>query len=320
MRTSFAELIGCRAAEVAIADNTSRAANLIVSALRERPGTEVLIDQTTYPSSAYPWLTMTGHRLNRIASGESSDPFDRLASAVNEETVAVSVSHVAPETGFRHDLKQLADAAHSYGALLIVDAAQSTGVVPIDVSVLGVDALVTTTMKWLLGPPGVGLAYLTEDLLKHAPALEVGYMGVNLPMSEDWPMTEMPPLTRDGRQLELGVPALVCLAPARAGIELLMAVGITQVAERIEELVAMCVTGLVARGVKVRTPLDSASRSGVVAIEHPQAVALAGFAKSRGVDIGGYPWGVARIDPHAFNDEEDIERLFSAIDAFGLDA
>jgi selenocysteine lyase/cysteine desulfurase len=133
-------------------------------------------------------------------------------------------------------------------------------------------------------------------------------------------MTEMPPLTADGRQLELGIPALACLAPARAGIELLMTAGIARVAERVEELVAMCVTGLVARGIKVRTPLDTASRAGVVAIEHPEAVALAQFAKSRGVDIGGYPWGVARIDPHAFNDEEDIERLLAAIEAFGSGA
>ena len=217
LRTSFAKLIGCTAAEVAIADNTSRAANLVVAALRERAGTKVVIDQTTYPSSAYPWLTMTGHHLNRVEAGNSSDPLDRLASAVDDQTVAVSVTHVAPETGFRHQLRELAAVAHSHGSVLIVDAAQSTGVLPIDVSALGVDALVTTTMKWLLGPPGVGLLYLADDLLKDAPALEVGYMGVNLPMSEDWPMTELPPLTGDGRQLELGIPGLACLAPARGG-------------------------------------------------------------------------------------------------------
>src|SRR5688572_16072218 len=56
LRAAFARLVGAADAEIAVTDNTSRASNLVVSCLRARPGTNVVIDDTTYPSSAYPWL------------------------------------------------------------------------------------------------------------------------------------------------------------------------------------------------------------------------------------------------------------------------
>jgi cysteine desulfurase/selenocysteine lyase len=315
LRATFARLVSAADAEIAVTDNTSRASNLVVSCLRARPGTNVVIDDTTYPSSAYPWLAMTEHELRHVPASTSTDPLDAIASQVDEGTVAVCVSHVAPESGFRHDLASLAAAAHRHGAVLVVDAAQTTGVVPIDVRSAGVDALVTTAMKWLLGPPGIGLAYVSRSLLADAPVAQVGYMGVALEMSEDWPMTELPPLRTDGRRLELGLPALIGLGAARAGIELLEEVGIAAVHDRVAQLAGAAIGGLLERGVRVRTPVDARRRAGVIAIEDDDAVGLAAHLRSRDVDIGGYPWGVARIDPHAFNDEADIAALLDAYDA-----
>jgi selenocysteine lyase/cysteine desulfurase len=316
LRDAFARLVGADPDEIAVTDNTSRASNLVVSCLRTRPGSNVVIDDTTYPSAAYPWPAMTDHELRRVEASSSADPLDAVGSQVDDETVAVCVSHVSPESGFRHDLAPLAALAHQHGAVLVVDAAQTTGVVPIDVAAEGVDALVTTAMKWLLGPPGIGLAYVSRVLLDDAPVQQVGYMGVDLEMSEDWPMTEMPPLRNDGRRLELGLPALMGLGPARAGIELLEQVGIPVIEQRVAELVNTAIAGLLERGVRVRTPTDAARRAGVIAIEHDSAVELAAHLRANGVDIGGYPWGVARIDPHAFNDEDDIAALLDGYDTY----
>ena len=120
-----------------------------------------------------------------------------LAQRIDADTVAVCVTHVAPFTGRRHDLRAIADAAHAHGAMLLVDAAQSTGIVPIDVTRDGVDALVTTAMKWLLGPPGIGFLYLSPELLADAPTLDVGYLGLDAPLGE-WPPNAMP--AGDGRR------------------------------------------------------------------------------------------------------------------------
>ena len=136
-----------------------------------------------------------------------------------------------PFTGRRHDLRAIADAAHARGARLVVDAAQSTGVVPIDVDRDGIDVLVTTAMKWLLGPPGIGFLHLRADLLAEAPVLDVGYLGLDAPLG-DWPPHTMPPIVADARRYELGLPNLPGVFAARAGIELLREVGIERVFAR----------------------------------------------------------------------------------------
>ena len=316
LRVAFAELIGAAPDEIAVADNTSRASNLVIALLATRPGSNVVVDDTTYPSSIYPWLTMTGHELRVAHSADSADPLDAISALIDDQTVAVCVSHVAPETGFRHELTPLAEAAHAHGALLVVDAAQTTGVLPIDVQAEHVDALVTTTMKWMLGLPGVGLAYVARDVLANGSIQQVGYAGIDLPMNEDWPRTTLPPLVSDSRRLELGIPALPALAPCTAGIELLSRFGIERVHQRVEQLVTRLREGLIDAGAEVRAPHSPSRRAGVVAIAHPDAVGLAALARTRGVDIGGYPWGVARIDPHVFNDEADVDAFVDVFRAF----
>jgi cysteine desulfurase/selenocysteine lyase len=313
LRASFAALIGADPATIAITDNTCRAANIAIRILAERPGGNVVIDDGTYPSSAYPWHALGDREVRYVPTDGVEDAAAALAERIDDDTVAVCITHVAPFTGRRHDLRAIADAAHARGARLVVDAAQSTGVVPIDVDRDGIDVLVTTAMKWLLGPPGIGFLHLRADLLAEAPVLDIGYLGLDAPLG-DWPPHTMPPIVADARRYELGLPNLPGVFAARAGIELLREVGIERVFARVEELTTRCMDGLAERGADLLTPLDSAQRAGVIAFRHPDPQGLFDLCRSRGVDIGAI--GAVRVDPHAFNDEDDIDRLLACYDAF----
>ena len=313
LRESFAALIGADPATIAITDNTCRAANIAIRILAERPGGNVVVDDGTYPSSAYPWYARGDREVRHVPTDGVADAAGALAERIDADTVAVCITHVAPFTGRRHDLRAIADAAHARGAKLVVDAAQSTGVVPIDVGRDGVDVLVTTAMKWLLGPPGIGFLHLRPDLLAEAPVLDVGYLGLDAPLG-DWPPHTMPPIVADARRYELGLPNLPGVFAARAGIELLREVGIERVFARVEELVRRCMDGLAERGAEFLTPADPAQRAGVIAFRHPDPHGLCDLCRARGVDIGAI--GAVRVDPHAFNDEDDIDRVLACYDAF----
>ena len=90
-----------------------------------------------------------GVEVRRASSGRAglAASVDELAALVDDRTVAVSISHVERETGVRHDLRPIADLAHEHGAVLIVDLAQSAGVLPIDVARDGIDLASGTAMK-----------------------------------------------------------------------------------------------------------------------------------------------------------------------------
>jgi selenocysteine lyase/cysteine desulfurase len=313
LRGSFAALIGADPSTIAITDNTCRAANIAIRILAERAVANVVVDDGTYPSSAYPWYARGDRDVRYVPTDGVEDAAGALAERIDAGTVAVCVTHVAPFTGRRHDLRAIADAAHAHGATLVVDAAQSTGVVPIDVARDGVDVLVTTAMKWLLGPPGIGFLYLAPDILAQAPVLDVGYLGLDAPLG-DWPPHTMPPIVADARRYELGLPNLPGVFAAQTGIELLREVGIERVAGRVEELVGRCMDGLAERGADLVTPADPAQRAGVIAFRHDDAQGLYELCRSRGVDIGAI--GAVRVDPHAFNDEDDIDRFLACCDAF----
>jgi selenocysteine lyase/cysteine desulfurase len=315
LRACFGRLIGAPASNVTITDNTSRAANIAIRILDRRPGSNVVVDSGTYPSSVYPWAATTDKDVRFVPTDGVLDAAGALAEQIDVETVAVCVTHVAPFTGRRHNLRAIADVAHAAGAFLLVDAAQSTGVVPIDVEHDGVDALVTTAMKWLLGPPGVGFLYLTPALLEGAPVLDVGYLGLDAPLG-DWPPDAMPDIVADGRRYELGLPDLPGMVAARAGIDLLMDVGVDRIERQVEGLATAVVEGLTARGLEVVTPADPAQRAGVIVFLHADGPGLFGFLRERGVDIGLLPAPGVRVDPHGFNHEGDVARFLDGLDGF----
>jgi cysteine desulfurase/selenocysteine lyase len=305
LRASFARLIGAEEATVAITDNTCRAANIAIRVLAERPG-NVVVDSSTYPSSAYPWYARGDREVRFVPTDGVEDAAAALAERIDGDT------HVAPFSGRRHDLRAIAAAAHARGAKMLVDAAQSTGIVPIDVTHDGIDALVTTAMKWMLGPPGIGFLYLSPELLAGAPTLDVGYLGLDAPLGE-WPPDAMPAVVPGAMRYELGLPSLPGVFAARAGIDLLLEVGIDRLSAHVERLATRCLDGLAERRADILTPRDPSQRAGVIAVRHAELQRVFDACREQRVDIGAI--GAVRVDPHGFNTEGDIDRFLECYDA-----
>jgi selenocysteine lyase/cysteine desulfurase len=315
-RDAIGGILGVPGNCVALSENTSRASNTGVRILASATSrSNVVVDRTTYPSSRYPWLVITDAEIRAAETADGEAAHEAISRCVDDETIAVVVSHVDPVTGFRHDLQALAGIAKRHGAALMVDLAQSAGVVPLPKGLEGIDVAVGTTMKWLLGPPGVGYLYVRAGLSEEATGLDVGYMGLASDGGE-WPQSTLPARVTDSRRFELGLASMPGLGAAVEGIRLLEQVGVPAVFEQVSDLAGRCIRGLKDQGLAVRTPEDPDHRAGVVAFESAEAHELASYLRARGVDIGGYHWGLGRIDPHAFNTVDDVERLLEGIRGF----
>jgi cysteine desulfurase / selenocysteine lyase len=302
LRTAIGGLIGCPADDVAIVDSTSRGNNLAAAMIGAPKGSNVVVDATTYPTALYPWHAR-GVEV-RVAEGESADAIGAL---VDERTVAVTVSHVSPWSGFRHDLRALSRIAHEVDAALVVDAAQSAGVVALDVEADGVDFLSFGAMKWLLGAPGVAFFYVRPERQECVPP-------PHLPSHahvEDGAVVA----GRGGRRHELSSTAWPALGACLAGLGLLGSVGGAAVERRVAELAGLVISGLWERGLRVRTPADPARRAGVVAFEARDAGRLVDALRARDVDVWGWDArGLVRVDPHIYNDDSDVCRFLAALD------
>ena len=170
-RISFAALIGADEDEVAVTDSTSAGSNLSIEMIEPTAGSNVVFDELSYPSAVFPWMLPARDHVERrfVKARDNVVHLEDLAQAIDDDTIAVSISHVSQETGFRHDLTEVTRLAHEHGALLLVDAIQSVGALRVDVHDTGVDFLSCGAMKWLLGSPGVGFLYVARRHLDRMP-------------------------------------------------------------------------------------------------------------------------------------------------------
>ena len=187
-RREGAALLGASADQVAVSTSVTEALLQIAWSLRPESGSNVVSIDLEFPTVTYPWMRVardTGAEVRLVSA--AGDPaklsFDGLAEAVDQRTAAISVSHVQYSTGFRYQLEELSELAETNGAMLVVDASQSLGAVPIDLSSLRIDALLCTGYKWLCGPFGAALCYVGERLLERLDPPFVGWRSAADPWS-----------------------------------------------------------------------------------------------------------------------------------------
>lgn len=311
-RGLFAQLLGADADEVAFVESTSAGSNLAVDLLTPTSdGKNVVLDAYAYPSSVYPWKLKGRENvtLRFVQSRDGIIPFEDIEAAVDDDTLAISVSHVTPGEGFKHDLGKLADLAHSHNAVLIVDGAQSAGAMDINLHQLGVDFYSTTGMKWLLGAGGVGYFYAARKHLDKFPT-RAGYSsnaaGFNVHHFG---------FKDSAERFHLGLSNTLGAVFSKPGLEQLLEVGTDVIEKHVIDLAGYCIQGMKERGMNVITPDDPEYRLGVIAAIMEDAERFWKFLHDRGVDT--YYHGASfRVDPHVFNNRDDVDRLFEGIEAY----
>ncbi len=304
-------LLDVESSSIALVDNTSRAANLAVAVIAAQPGQNVVVDQTTYDSSVFPWLLKSRDGIELRTAPGSADPADAIASVVDDGTAAVSVSHVSHKTGFRHDLAALSHVAHGKGAFLLVDVAQSAGVTPIALADSGVDVAYGLSMKWLCGPPNLGYLYLSPELMAGREPPHVGHFAAS--RGSDGGLIFKP----GGQRYDIGVANLPGLAGFRAALQLVLATGVKALALQAERLTDAVMDGLRSRGISTLTPASAVRRAGIVAAIVQRPADLRAFLRDRAVDV--WTWehdGRLRVDCHGFNSDDDVAQFFDGLDAF----
>lgn len=315
LRALFAAAIGAGADEVAVLPNASTAIAAIATALPfDGPRRQVLLSGFEFPTNAHVWQAQTRRGAETIWAGAPGDrelPAARLIERIGVRTAIVPVTHVCFRNGYRLDVPAVVAAAHAAGALVMLDDYQHTGIAPLDVHALGVDALVTGTLKYLLGPPGVALLYVRRGLLPALEPLITGWFGRAEPFAFslqplDWGTT--------ARRLETGSPNVPGVYGAAAGLELLQTLGADVVSTRIASLVERMVSGAAGRGVDVLTPQDPARRGALTVIRSTDAARLVAALAERGIIASARGTGV-RVSFHAYNTAEDVDIVLDALEA-----
>jgi len=314
----IAPLLGATPGSVSMLPNVTVASAMLMSSLRyDAPRDRIVMVDGEFPSIRYVYEAL-GRRLGAeivtvpspAGDGLTADE-ERIAAAITDRTALVAISHVLFKSAFVVDVAAIARRCREVGALLVVDAYQSVGTVPVSVGSLGCDALVGGVLKWLCGGPGGAFLWVRPDLRPRLEPALTGWMAHPAPFDFEPPPVR---LRDDAFRFLIGTPAIPALYAAREGPRIVRQAGVeairTKSLRQTSRLIELCA----ARGFRCETPRDPARRGGTAAADFPNALEVSRELNARDVVVDYRPGVGIRLSPHFYTEDAELDRAFEAID------
>jgi len=307
-------IIGAAPGSVVMHQNVSVCQSLILSCF-DLGGSrnKIVYDDLNFPSVMYVYEAHAalGARIHMIKSPDGiTVPLDRLLEAIDEQTLLVPISHVIFKSGFVQDVASVVRRAHEVGALVVADLYQSAGTLPVNVSDWDVDFATGGSVKWLCGGPGAGYLYVAPRLCRQLRPRATGWMAHESPFSfETGPIV----YASDHTRFLHGTPAIPALYGARAGYEVIEAVGVQEIRKKSLRQTQKLMDLARAHGLLVRTPEKAAERGGMVILDLPHAQAVAVELNRRQILVDFRPGAGIRLSPHFYTSDDEIEHAVAEL-------
>jgi selenocysteine lyase/cysteine desulfurase len=305
-RDAIAGFLGAAPAEIALTRNTVEGINHVATSIDWEPGDVVVRTDLEHPAGELPWERLAdlhGIKVRELHTERGRLDRDALTEAVADARL-LCLSSLSWNYGTRLPIADIVDIAHDAGTKVLVDAVQSPGQVPVDVTEWGADFVAGSGHKWLLGAWGSGFLYVDSGALEELQPQRIGYFSI------DWEAeSEGYTYAPDASRFELGTTALGPYVGLAESVAIFEELGLDTVHSRIERLTDRLKEGL---GERLLSPREYESGLVTFAAEDPDETAQR--VSEAGVQIRSIPEPHAcRASVHVFNTAEDVDRLLEAL-------
>ncbi|WP_428965639.1 aminotransferase class V-fold PLP-dependent enzyme [Micromonospora fluostatini] len=307
---AVAALIGAPAGSVVTDANLSTLLGRVVSCFDYPPERDrVLITDLEFPTVPFLWQAQRrrGARVEVVGTGGPAVDEEGLLARIDERTLLVCVPHATFSSGATIDLPRLVDRAHRAGALVVVDAFQTVGVVPLDVTALGVDVLLGGAHKWLCG---VGTAFLyvrpdlTDRLEPTATGWQAGDRALSFQPSRDW--------AAGAQRFAGGTPFPLTSLVSQVGLDLLAGVGLPAIRAHSLAYTQRVIDRATAAGITVVSPTEPDRRGGVVCLDVPDGETVKRRLADQNMICSWRGW--LRVGPHVYNTLDEVDAFMDALE------
>jgi cysteine desulfurase/selenocysteine lyase len=321
LRASIAQLIGAKPEEVALTTGATAGVTAVAYGLSWKPGDEVVTATSEFPLQYSVWKPMEereGLKVKIVTPREQFITAEDLIAAMTPRTRIVSVSLVRFDNGSLLDAPRLAAACHAQGALLLLDASQCCGALPMNVHQLGADFIVSAGYKWLLGSFGTGFFWIKSDhleMVRPSPFYWMAVAGSDNFAALNFSDPKPAPNAKRWDAPEWASHFNLNLAASDASVDFVLRMGPELVAAHNRRLIDFMFERLPKDRCVPASPLDGARRGpyGCFAARSPEKTAeLYQHLRKENV-IVSLREGKIRVSPHLYNTERDIDKLISVI-------
>jgi kynureninase len=291
-------IIGAAPGSTVMHQNVAVAEGIVLSCFRPvDPGrNRVVYEEGNFPSVRY--LYQAQPELEVVVVPDDT----AIVEAIDERTLLVPITHVLFKTAEIQDVKAIVHRAHEVGAHVVLDAYQSVGIVPLDVTTLNVDFAVGGSVKWLCGGPGNGWLYVRPDLAEVLEPTLVGWQAHARPFGFE-PELEY----ADGAARFLtGTPNVPALYAATAGYDLVEEIGVDAIRANSLRQTQLLIDLLDGAGFEVTSPREQSRRGGTVTVRTPEFEAVHRELAERQILCDFRPEAGLRLGPHYYNTDDEL--------------
>ena len=313
-RGLLARLIGAsRPEDIAFTENVAYGINCAANSLPLERGDNVILCDREFASNVYPWLRLQrarGVEARIVPNDGGGLTVDRLEQYADARTRAVTVSSVEFSDGFATDLEAIGRWCRAHGAYLIVDCAQSLGVMPMDVERFHIDFLAGLASKWLLGPFSTGFLYVRRELAERLEPPFAGADSVSIDVdsvaySLDW--------KEGAARFELGLPNAPGIAGLHASLTLMDQAGFEAVRREAWRVSGCLIDGLRALGADLAPcALREDTRSTIVSFSTPAPQQTYQYLRERDIACS-LRCGLIRMGIHGYNTTDEVSRVLDTL-------
>lgn len=324
-RSRFAKFIAADKDEIAITKNASEGINIIGNAIDWRPGDNVVLcRQLEHANNILPWLQIRDkHRIElRIVEADNGAiPYGGFVNAIDSRTRIVTVSTVTMVPGFKTVMEPIAEACKRVGAFLLADASQSIGILDTDVTRLGVDGLVASSYKGLMGLYGLGFLYCRREWADRLIPAYLARFSVDLgDAPESAPIFDSVKLRAGAPRFEIGHYNFPGVIAVYASIGQLMEIGTLAIEQSVTSIARRLASGLLDLGLPVCGGAPGDHTATIVALGDP---ALAGSRESESrihslhehllenQVIVSVRRGMLRFSLHLYNTADEVDQVIA---------
>ena len=316
LRTATSKLLQCPISDICVSSSATEILCSLAWAISPKEGKNIVSTKASFPSTVYPWKRVSEEfgaeiRLAQHDENYYTKPED-IFGLIDKNTAVVTISHVEYACGQRYDLNSFAKAAHDVGALFIVDATQSMGMVPINAPDTGADAIVASGYKWLRGTYGAAVGYISPKLQSLSPGI-IGFRS----HKDIWNMkAERLEYPEDASRFEFTTIHFGAALGLAASIDEINDIGIQKVWEYDLKLIDSLIEGVLDLGLKIASSTNEQERSSIISIRMPSSFDTAEVVKKLQDEYGILTTnrsGFLRVSPHIDNNSKEIDFFLDAL-------
>lgn len=311
-RAAFAGLVNAAPDEIAVTTSLSAGVSALASGLRFGRRSKVVLTDWEFPTIGQIWHAQEarGARVVHVpADGDGTIPFEHFERAIDEDTLLVSITHVCYRNGAMVDVEKVVKLAHDRGALVLLDAYQSAGSMPLDVKALDVDFLGAGVLKYLLGSAGLAFLYAKRELVERVWPTATGWFADENIFGMDH--TDYSPAPTASR-FQSGTPPVPSIYAGIAGIQLMQEIGVAETRDHVQALNSRLIEGLDELRATIVTPRRPKRRGALICVKSTDVETLVAALEREGIVTSSRD-GNLRISAHAYNSTQDIDDLLAAL-------